>query len=55
VQNCSHRVAWIVEAQLNLRQGEARRYFGARQEAVIAILGADEFFDEGCLAGQVRR
>jgi hypothetical protein len=25
------------------------------KEAVIAILGADEFFGEGCLAGQVRR
>jgi CRP/FNR family transcriptional regulator, cyclic AMP receptor protein len=40
-----------------LRQGKVKLSVTSRQgkEAIIAILGADEFFGEGCLAGQLVR
>ena len=40
-----------------VRRGKVKRSVTSKQgkEAIIAILGADEFFGEGCLAGQTVR
>src|SRR5271170_1729567 len=45
------------EAVFYLQEGKAKLTVVSEQgkEAVIAILGADEFFGEGCLAGQAQR
>jgi CRP/FNR family transcriptional regulator, cyclic AMP receptor protein len=40
-----------------IRQGKVKRTVGSQQgkEAIVGILGDDEFFGEGCLAGQPLR
>jgi CRP/FNR family cyclic AMP-dependent transcriptional regulator len=45
------------DAVFYIQKGKAKLTVVSEQgkEAVIAILGADEFFGEGCLAGQVQR
>ena len=45
------------DAIFYIRKGKVKVTVVSRQgkEAVIAILGADDFFGEGCLAGQSRR
>src|ERR1700688_1507210 len=45
------------DAVFYIQKGKAKLTVVSEQgkEAVIAILGADDFFGEGCLAGQVRR
>jgi len=45
------------DAILYLRQGKVKLVVTSQQgkEAIVAILGAGEFFGEGCLAGQVLR
>src|SRR5271170_6144021 len=45
------------EAVFYIQEGKAKLTVVSEQgkEAVIAILGADEFFGEGCLAGQAQR
>jgi CRP-like cAMP-binding protein len=45
------------DAVFYIQKGKAKLTVVSEQgkEAVIAILGADDFFGEGCLAGQPRR
>jgi CRP/FNR family transcriptional regulator, cyclic AMP receptor protein len=47
----------IGDAVFYIQKGKAKLTVVSEQgkEAVIAILGADEFFGEGCLAGQAQR
>src|ERR1700686_2297702 len=47
----------IGDAVFYIQRGEVKVPGISEQgkEAVVAILGADEFFGEGCLAGQVQR
>jgi CRP/FNR family transcriptional regulator, cyclic AMP receptor protein len=47
----------VGDAVFYIQKGKAKVTVVSEQgkEAVVAILGADEFFGEGCLAGQVQR